>query len=94
MRFLGVPLKIAGRRPAIFQIRFSKKLTYLKYTLGQSSKIICFEVSRSSTENRDCTEKNVTTFQELDFLFDIHIESVQKRLDTYFSDKIYPLQLE
>ena len=35
LMFLGVPLKIAGRRPAIFQIRFSKKLTYLKYALGQ-----------------------------------------------------------
>ena len=37
-RFLGVPLKIAGRRPAIFKIRFSKKLTYLKYALGQCFK--------------------------------------------------------
>ena len=39
LRFLGVPLKIAGRRPTIFfQIRFSKKLTYLKYALGQCLK--------------------------------------------------------
>ena len=35
LMFLGVPLKIAGRRPAIFQVRYSKKLTYLKYALGQ-----------------------------------------------------------
>ena len=35
LRFLGFLLKIAGHRPAIFQIRFSKKLTYLKYALGQ-----------------------------------------------------------
>ena len=43
---------------------------------------------------RDCTEKNVTTFKELDFLLNFHLESLQKRLDTYFSDKNTSLQLE
>ena len=33
-KFLGVPLKIAGRRRAIFQINFFKKLTFYKYALG------------------------------------------------------------
>ena len=37
--------------------------------------------------NRDCTEKNVTTLKEWDFLLNIHLESVQKRVDTCFSDK-------
>ena len=39
--------------------------------------------------DRDCTEKNVTTFKEWDFLFNIHLECVQKRVDTCFSDKIH-----
>ena len=43
-------------------------------------------------ESRDCTEKNVTTFKELDFLLNFHLESVQKRLDIYFSDKNTSLQ--
>ena len=38
LMFLGVSLKIAGCRPAIFQIRYQKKLTYLKYALGQCFK--------------------------------------------------------
>ena len=34
LKFPGVPLKIAGRRPAIFQIKYLKKITYQKYALG------------------------------------------------------------
>ena len=43
----------------------------------------------SNKKSRDCTEKNVTTFKEWDFLLNIHLESVQKRVDTCFSDKIH-----
>ena len=43
---------------------------------------------------RDCTEKNVTTFKELDFSLNFHLESVLKRLDSCFSDKNTSLQLK
>ena len=34
LMFLGVPLKIAGRWPAIFQIEYFKQGNLLQYALG------------------------------------------------------------
>ena len=33
LRFLGAPLKIAGRRPAIFQIEYFRQGNLLRYAL-------------------------------------------------------------
>ena len=41
LMFLGVSLKIAGRRPAIFQIEYFKKGNLLQMPLVSASKEIC-----------------------------------------------------